>query len=60
MLDKEDKVKIKRKQMAIIKKFRITSDKKERTKIQLNNISIAISKRQILEYNTYKIRESEI
>ena len=46
--------------MAIIKKFRITTFKKERPKIQLNNISFAFNKRQILEDISFLIREGEI
>ena len=46
--------------MAIIKKFRITTFKKERPKIQLNNISFAFNKRQILEDISFMIREGEI
>ena len=46
--------------MAIIKKFRITTFKKERPKIQLNNISFSFNKRQILEDISFMIREGEI
>ena len=46
--------------MAIIKKFRITTFKKERPKIQLNNISFSFNKRQILEDISFIIREGEI
>ena len=46
--------------MAIIKKFRITTFKKERPKILLNNISFAFNKRQILEDISFMIREGEI
>ena len=46
--------------MAIIKKFRITTFKKERPKIQLKNISFAFNKRQILEDISFMIREGEI
>ena len=46
--------------MAIIKKFRITTFKKERPKILLNNISFAFNKRQILEDISFVIREGEI
>ena len=46
--------------MAIIKKFRITTFKKERPKIQLKNISFSFNKRQILEDISFMIREGEI
>ena len=46
--------------MAIIKKFRITTFKKERPKIQIKNISFAFNKRQILEDISFMIREGEI
>ncbi len=46
--------------MAIIKKFRITTFKKERPKIQLKNISFAFNKRQILDDISFMIREGEI
>ena len=46
--------------MAIIKKFIITTFKKERPKIKLNNISFGFNKRQILEDISFLIREGEI
>ena len=44
--------------MAIIKKFRITTFKKERPKILLNNISFAFNKRQILEKRKRRTRRN--
>ena len=46
--------------MAIIKKFRITTFKKERNKITLKKISLSYNKRQILEDVSFNIREGEI
>ena len=46
--------------MAIIKKFRITTFKKEINKISLNKISLSYNKRQILDDLTLNIREGEI
>ena len=46
--------------MAIIKKFRITTFKKEINKISLNKISLSYNKRQILDDVTLNIREGEI
>ena len=46
--------------MAIIKKFRITTFKKEVNKISLNKISLSYNKRQILDDVTLNIREGEI
>ena len=46
--------------MAIIKKFRITTFKKEINKISLNKISLSYNKRQILEDVSLSIREGEI
>ena len=46
--------------MAIIKKFRITTFKKERNKITLKKISLSYSKRQILEDVSFNVREGEI
>jgi len=45
---------------AIIKKFRITTFKKEINKISLNKISLSYNKRQILDDVTLNIREGEI
>ena len=46
--------------MAIIKKFRIKTFKKENPKIDLKNISLSFNKRQILDDISLKIREGEI
>ena len=46
--------------MAIVKKFRITTFKKEINKISLNKISLSYNKRQILDDVTLNIREGEI
>ena len=46
--------------MAIIKKFRITTFKKEINKISLNKISLSYNKRQILDDVTLNVREGEI
>ena len=46
--------------MAIIKKFRITTFKKERNKITLKKISLSYNKRQILDDVSFNIREGEI
>jgi|TARA_Y100001970_G_C14257741_1_gene876840 lipopolysaccharide export system ATP-binding protein len=46
--------------MAIIKKFRITTFKKERPKISLQNISFSFNKRQILDDISFVVREGEI
>jgi len=46
--------------MAIIKKFRITTFKKEYPKISLKKISLSYSKRQILEDVSLTIRKGEI
>ena len=46
--------------MAIIKKFRITTFKKEIHKISLKKISLSFNKRQILEDINFNIREGEI
>ena len=46
--------------MAIIKKFRIKTFKKEKPKIDLKNISLSFNKRQILDNISLKIREGEI
>ena len=46
--------------MAIIKKFRITTFKKEINKISLKKISLSFNKRQILDDVTFNIREGEI
>ena len=46
--------------MAIIKKFRITTFKKENLKISLKKISLSFNKRQILEDVSLTIREGEI
>ncbi len=46
--------------MAIIKKFRITTFKKEINKITLKKISLSYSKRQILDDISFNIREGEI
>ena len=46
--------------MAIIKKFRITTFKKERPKISLSNISFSFNNRQILDDISFIIREGEI
>ena len=46
--------------MAIIKKFRITTFKKEVSKIYLKKISLSYNKRQILDDVSFNIREGEI
>ena len=46
--------------MAIIKKFRITTFKKEINKITLKKISLSYNKRQILDDVSFNIREGEI
>ncbi len=46
--------------MAIIKKFRITTFKKEINKIALKKISLSYNKRQILDDVSFNIREGEI
>tara|TARA_Y100000590_G_scaffold459641_1_gene617225 strand:+ start:2250 stop:3029 length:780 start_codon:yes stop_codon:yes gene_type:complete len=46
--------------MAIIKKFRITTFKKEINKISLKKISLSFNKRQILDDVSFNIREGEI
>ena len=46
--------------MAIIKKFRITTFKKEINKISLQKISLSYNKRQILDDISFNIREGEI
>ena len=46
--------------MAIIKKFRITTFKKEINKISLKKISLSFNKRQILDDISFNIREGEI
>jgi len=46
--------------MAIIKKFRITTFKKEKPKISMQNISFSFNKRQILDDISFVIREGEI
>ena len=46
--------------MAIIKKFRITTFKKEINKISLRKISLSYNKRQILDDISFNIREGEI
>ena len=46
--------------MGIIKKFRITTFKKEIHKIKLKKISLSFHKRQILDDISINIREGEI
>ena len=46
--------------MAIIKKFRIKSFKKNEPLLELKNISIAFGKRQILDNISFKINSGEI
>ena len=46
--------------MAIIKKFRITTFKKETNKISLKKISLSFNKRQILDEVSFNVREGEI
>ncbi len=46
--------------MAIIKKFRITTFKKEKNKITLKKISLSYNKRQILDDVSFNVREGEI
>ena len=46
--------------MAIIKKFRITTFKKEINKISLKKISLSFNKRQILDNVSFNVREGEI
>ena len=46
--------------MAIIKKFRIKSFKKHKPLVKLNNISLALSNRQILDNINFTINQGEI
>ena len=46
--------------MAIIKKFRITTFKKEKPKVSVKNISFSFNKRQILDDISFVVREGEI
>ena len=46
--------------MGIIKKFRITTFKKEKPKISIKNVSFSFNKRQILEDISFMVREGEI
>jgi len=46
--------------MAIIKKFRIKSFKKENSIIEFNNISLSYGKRLILDNINFKINEGQI
>ena len=46
--------------MAIIKKFRITTFKKEINKISLKKISLSFNKRQILDDINLKINKQEV
>ena len=46
--------------MVIIKKFRITTFKKEKSKISMKNISFSFNKRQILEDISFIVRQGEI
>ena len=46
--------------MAIIKKFRITTFKKETNKITLKKVSLSYNKRQILDDVSFNIRKGEI
>ena len=46
--------------MAIIKKFRIKSFKKQKSLIKLENISFSFGNRQILENINFKINQGEI
>ncbi len=46
--------------MAVVKKFRITTFKKEIHKVSLKNISLSFNKRLILEDVSFSIREGEI
>ena len=46
--------------MAIIKKFRITTFKREKSKISMKNISFSFNKRQILEDISFIVRQGEI
>ena len=46
--------------MAIIKKFRIKTFKKEKPKVDLKNISLSFNERQILDNVSLKIQEGEI
>ena len=46
--------------MAIIKKFRIKSFKKQKSLIKLENISFSFGNRQILENISFKINQGEI
>ena len=45
--------------MGIIKKFRITTFKKEIPKISLKRISLSFNKRQILEDISFTVREEK-
>ena len=46
--------------MAIIKKFRIKSFKKQKPLVKLNKVSISFGKRQILDDVTFSINKGEI
>jgi lipopolysaccharide export system ATP-binding protein len=46
--------------MALIKKFRIKSFKKENSIIEFNNISVSYGKRLILDNINFKINEGQI
>ena len=46
--------------MAIIKKFRIKSFKKQKTLVSLNKVSLSFEKRQILDDVSFSINEGEI
>ena len=46
--------------MTVVKKFRITTFKKEIHKVSLKNISLSFNKRLILEDVSFSIREGEI
>ena len=60
MFEKEKKVKIKKINMAIIKKFRIKSFKNINTIIEFENVSLAYGNRLILDNINFKINESQI
>ena len=61
MLDKNKKIKvINSKKMALIKKFRIKSFKKQKPLASLNRISLSFDKRQILDNISFNLNSGEI
>ena len=45
--------------MAIVKKFRITTFKKEIQKVSLKNISLSFNKRRILENVSFSVKKND-